>query len=109
VIPDDDDEEARAVERVRRTAARMEKRRRERSGFWRHLGHVGVLGWIFVLPLVAAMGLGHWIGRRTGSLVPPLVGAGVGLFAGGWGVWRAITRDLEGEDEERAVKEEETP
>ena len=62
-----------------------------------------------VLPLVAAMGLGHWIGRRTGSLVPPLVGAGVGLFAGGWGVWRAITRDLEGEDEERAVKEEETP
>ncbi len=91
--------EEREVDTVRRKAKRMARGRDQPPGFWRQLGSVGVLGWVFVLPIVAFMGFGHWIGRRYSSIVPALIGGAIGVASGAWGVWRAVQRDLRQEDE----------
>ena len=65
----DADDPARTDEEVRRKAARV-KRRRGRPALFRHLAHVGVLGWVFILPVIGLTWAGHLIGRWRGETWP---------------------------------------
>ena len=40
------------AEKVRGKVERLARARQQREGFWRHVAHVGSLGFVFVLPLV---------------------------------------------------------
>lgn len=82
-------------ETVRRKADRMRAARRRRPSLFRELAHVGVLGWIFVLPVVALTAVGRVAATTWDQPGLGLVGLGVGLFAGGWATYRAIRRSLE--------------
>lgn len=99
------DEDDAAVQAIRRKAERMAASRRRPPSFWRQLGHVGVLGWLFILPLVGFMALTHWLGRRHGIPWLGLVGGAIGLFAGGYGVYRAMRRSLDEEEDETAPRD----
>ncbi|MCC6903387.1 MAG: AtpZ/AtpI family protein [Polyangiaceae bacterium] len=84
----------RFVSEVRRKAARMRSARRERRSFWSQVAHVGVLGWTFVLPVVAGAFAGRWLARSAGSRVagvaPLLLGVAVGVYV----VWRQVRQSL---------------
>lgn len=98
------------VAQIRRKAERLARSRRRPPSFWRQLGNVGVLGWLFILPLVGFMGLGHWLGRRVELPWLGLAGGALGLFAGGYGVYRAMRKSLdEAESSEAESSEAESP
>ncbi|MGF1465539.1 MAG: AtpZ/AtpI family protein [Sandaracinaceae bacterium] len=82
-------EVARKAERIRRG--------RDSRGTWRHLAQVGVLGWGFILPVIACAWLGHWVAERTGTLWPAVVGVLAGLGIGGFVVWRSVRDSLDEE------------
>lgn len=75
---------------VRRKAERMARARSKDMPIWRHLIHVGVLGWVFVLPVLLGAVCSRWLvhvtERKALALLPLL--AGVAL--GGYGVWRQV-------------------
>jgi ATP synthase protein I len=85
----------------------MARSRRASQPLWRHLVHVGVLGWVFVLPVVLGAVLGrmleHWTGRRGAALAALLLGVLVGMYA----AWRELSGGLwgdpnhDGEESER--------
>lgn len=84
---------------VRGKARRMSRARRREGGFWRHLAHVGSLGFVFVLPLLAGAAVGRLVAARTehpGFAIAFLL---VGLVAGGFASWRLIAQSIEEEDE----------
>lgn len=91
------DEDDRTTEVVRRKAERIERARRSRPA-WRHLATIGVLGWMFVLPLLLFAYLGHFVTQRTGELWPAVAGVGLGLAAGAYLAWRQLRRELGAED-----------
>lgn len=86
------------TDEVARKARRMSAARRSRVTSWREFAQVGVLSWIFVLPLL----LGVWGGRalEARGLLPrgTLVGIAAGLAVGGYGVWRQLQRTLKGDE-----------
>lgn len=90
-----DDE--RTSEAVRKKADRIERARRSKP-VWRHLASVGVLGWMFVLPLLLFAYLGHFLAKSTGELWPAVAGVGVGLLVGAYLAWRQLRRDLRAGD-----------
>lgn len=81
-------------EEVRTKARRMARARRQPFRLWRSLAHAGVLGWMFVLPLVAFALLGRWAATATGIRALSLLGLLVGLVTGAAGAWRAIQRAM---------------
>lgn len=87
-------EEADARE-IREKADRLSRARRQKSGFWRHVAHVGSLGFVFVLPLVAGAALGRVVAERTGRPGLALLLLVAGLAVGAVGSWRMIRTSLE--------------
>jgi ATP synthase protein I len=72
--------------------------RRDRHARWLHegdmsvgrrLAQIGVLGWIFVVPMLAGLFLGRWLDARLESglfwTAPLLV---LGVCLGGWTAWK---------------------
>lgn len=80
---------------VRRKAERIERERRKTPMFWRDLAHVGVLGWVFILPVVTLSWLGHLAARASGTLWPAVVGVLSGVGLGAYLVYRDVRRSLE--------------
>ena len=72
--------------RVEHQAKRLEKAKRERSGWLSQTVYIGTLGLVMVLPIVAGAYLGHWLDslmrgysmRWTLSLL--LTGVVIGIF-----------------------------
>lgn len=82
------------LELVRRKAARMARARGARLPLWKHLAHVGVLGWLFILPALAMMLLGRWLGQLAGVPLLTVGGLLVGLLLGAYLVARSVRRSL---------------
>jgi ATP synthase protein I len=72
--------------------------RRDRNARWlregdmsvgRRLAQIGVLGWIFVVPMLGGLFFGRWLDARLDSglfwTVPLLV---LGVCLGGWTAWK---------------------
>ncbi|MEZ4390174.1 MAG: AtpZ/AtpI family protein [Polyangiales bacterium] len=91
-------ERARDLAEVEKKAARLAEARRRRPTLWQHLGHVGALGWVFVLPLVGGVALGRLVAHGRSDHAPVWVGLLVGLAAGGYGAWRQLRRGLNDEE-----------
>lgn len=83
---------------VKRKARRIEHDRGHRPIFWKQLAHVGVLGWIFILPVIGLAWGGHALARRMGQLWPAVAGLGAGIALGGYLVWRNLRDSLRDED-----------
>ena len=82
-------------ETVKRKAAEIQRERRKKPVFWRHLAHVGVLGWVFMLPVIALAWIGHLIAAATHQLWPAVVGVLTGVLLGGYLVWRNVRDSLD--------------
>lgn len=80
---------------VRQKARRLSRSRQQQGGFWRHVAHVGSLGFVFVLPLVAGAALGHFVAERTGRPIIAVVFLLAGLVIGAFGSWRLIQQSYE--------------
>ena len=91
---DDDSREEAYVREVRGKARRLLRARQREGGFWRHVAHVGSLGFVFALPLVAGAALGHVVAERTGRPVFGLALLLLGLLVGAFGSWRLIWQGL---------------
>lgn len=65
---------------VETDAERLQRAERERPGLLRQTFHLGTLGFVFVLPVVAATYGGHWIDERLPGY--SVRGTLSGLFAG---------------------------
>lgn len=90
---------SRDSDEVQRKADRVLRARARRDPLWRHLGHVGVLGWVLILPVLLGLLLGHLASVRLGTRVPALLGLLAGLAAGIYGAARQVRGALR-EDEE---------
>jgi hypothetical protein len=88
-----DTDEAVATE-VTRKAADISRNRGRRTSLARTLAMVGVLGWVFILPLVGLTYLGHHLGRAMGSPVPSVVGLLAGLTLGAYLLYRNVSAAL---------------
>jgi ATP synthase protein I len=96
---DDDPRESEYVRQVRGKAQRLSRARQREGGFWRHVAHVGSLGFVFVLPLVAGAALGRVVAERTGHPVFALALLLLGLLVGAFGSWRLIRQSFGGDGE----------
>lgn len=85
---------------VKRKVRRMAHARRQPQGFWQNLVHVGVLGWVFVIPLVFFTFLGRFVARVAGqpALAVGLIVVGVGV--GGYAVWHQLRPSIRDREEE---------
>lgn len=88
------------LETIRKKARRLGLARARHGSAWRHLAQVGVLGWLFILPVLLGVFLGHLVAVRTGGQAPLLVGLFGGLAIGAYVAWRQIRRSIETDDEE---------
>jgi ATP synthase protein I len=89
-----------AADAVRRKARQVQLARRRQPSLWRHLEQVGVLGWVFMLPVLLGLFLGHLVAGRVGTRAPVLVGLFGGLAVGAWAAWRQVRRALEDHSDE---------
>lgn len=83
-----------------RKAERLARARRRPSDAWSALARVAGLGWVLALPLaLGALGgrlVARWLDRPTLALV----GLGLGLAAGAYGVYRQVKLGLTPDDDE---------
>jgi hypothetical protein len=91
---DGEEREEEYVREVRGKAQRLLRAREREGGFWRHVAHVGSLGFVFALPLVGGAALGHVVAQRTGRPILALVVLLLGLLAGAFASWRLIRQSL---------------
>ena len=92
------------AEQVRRKAERIVRARRRGDSFWSQLVHVGVLGWMFVLPVIVAAFLGGIVARETG-IRPLAVGFIIaGVLVGAYVVARQLKRSVADDDESEEAK-----
>lgn len=89
------------TEEVRRKAARVQRARVKQAALWRHLAHVGALGWTLMVPLVLGLLGGQLVGRLTSSRAPILLGLLVGLVAGIAATARQVRGALQDDEEDR--------
>jgi ATP synthase protein I len=87
-------------DQVRRKAERMAQSRKHRDTAWRYLANVGVLGWMFILPVVLGAAGGHLLARWTGIRFLAVAGLLLGLGAGAYAAWRQVRRSLEDAEDE---------
>lgn len=85
---------------VRRKAERMARARRSHNSMWRYLAHVGVLGWMFILPVVLGAAGGRLLARWTGIRLLALAGLLAGLGTGAYVAWRQVRQSLEDAEDE---------
>ena len=83
------------VREVREKARRLSRARARQGGFWRHLAHVGSLGFVFDLPLMGGAVLGRYLAARTGLPGVAFLLILVGLAAGAYASWRLIQQSIE--------------
>lgn len=88
------------TDEVRRKAERMARARKSRDSMWRYLAHVGVLGWMFILPVVLGAAGGHLLARWTGIRFLAIAGLLVGLATGTYVAWRQVRHSLEDAEDE---------
>ena len=86
------------TEEVKRKAQRLERDRKRRPILWKQLAHVGVLGWVFILPVIALAWGGHALAQRMGQLWPSVIGLGSGIALGAYLVWRNLRESLRDDD-----------
>lgn len=86
--------EADSVNAVRRKVDRLRRARGQKHTLFRALAHVGVLGWLMILPLVALTALGHALDVMFATRWLALSGVLLGLVIGGYLVWRSVDREL---------------
>lgn len=89
-------------DQLRRKAARMIEARKRGQPIWRHLVHVGVLGWMFVLPIVVSAFLGGLLARATGVRSLAVGSIILGVAVGGYVVWRQVSRSMRDDEEEES-------
>ncbi len=78
------------VKEIRLHRARRDRWLREGDmSVGRRLAQIGVLGWIFVVPILAGLFFGRWLDAQfeTGIFwsAPMML---LGLFVGGWTAWK---------------------
>ena len=80
-------------ELIKETRTRRDRRNRwlreSDMSIGRRLAQIGVLGWIFVAPMLAGLYLGRWLDMRAESGIfwsAAFMVLGLGL--GGWTAWR---------------------
>ena len=88
------------TDEVRRKAERMARARKNRDSMWRYLAHVGVLGWMFILPVVLGAAGGHVLARWTGMRFLAVMGLLLGLGTGAYVAWRQVHQSLEDAQDE---------
>lgn len=81
-------------EAVRRKARRMAAGRARRESPFRHLLHVGALGWMFVLPVVAGAFAGRALATATGRAAYGVGPLAAGIAIGAYIVWRQVRQSL---------------
>lgn len=90
------------VAEVRKKAVRMAKARQDRPTLWRHLAHMGTLGWLFILPAVGLSAAGRYLSQLLELRWLAIAGVGSGIAVGSYLVFRNIQRSLlEAEEEDR--------
>lgn len=94
-----------SVNTVRRKVDRLRRARGQKHSLFRALAHVGVLGWLMILPLVGFTALGHALDVMFAMRSLALSGVLLGLVIGGYLVWRSVDRELEEPVTEVAVTE----
>lgn len=82
------------VRDVRSKADRLSRARERGGGFWRHVAHVGSLGFVFALPLVAGALAGHVLAERTGHRSLAIALLLLGLVTGALASWRLIRQGI---------------
>lgn len=87
------------VEVVRRKAERMARARRRAPLGWRHLSSVGVLGWLFIIPVVLGAFAGRLVARTWHTPGATLIGLGLGLAAGAYVAFRHVQTSLRQDDD----------
>lgn len=80
---------------VKRKAERMARARRHPHSIFKYLLHVGVLSWMFVLPVVLSAFVGRQLAQWLGVPALALALLGVGLATGVGLVWRQLRSSLE--------------
>lgn len=98
--PEERDPTAEAVE----AKARRVRKRRQRPRLFVHLAHVGVLGWVFILPVIALAWLGHFIGGEIDALWPAVAGVVCGVALGAYLTWRNVRDGLRTPPDEEAPR-----
>jgi ATP synthase protein I len=79
---------------VRRRRQRREQAKQEgERSLAQNLAWIGTLGWLIVVPMIAAMFVGRWLDHRfdTGVTLASALCVG-GLVAGCWQAWRKVQR-----------------
>jgi ATP synthase protein I len=79
-----------------RKVVRMRKARQRRGSFWGGLAVVGSVGWMVALPTVGGAFLGRYLDDRFETNIQFTLGLLLlGLFIGGYGVWRLFVREAQ--------------
>ena len=83
------------VREVKGKARRLARAREKRGGFWRHLAHVGSLGFVLVLPVLGGAVLGRVVALRTDrpgiALAMLIVGLVIGACASGLMIKKSLS------------------
>lgn len=87
---------------LREKAHRVRTKRGKPATIFAHLAHVGVLGWVFILPVIGLTYAGHLAGRATGERWPAVAGLLAGVALGAYLTWRNVRDGLRGSDGEEA-------
>lgn len=88
-----------AREDLDRKIAQLQRSRASERSLWRTAIHAGTLGWMLVLPAVLGGIGGHYLGKQMTSTWPAVAGVVIGLSVGIYGVWRAVKRSLDEEED----------
>lgn len=79
---------------IEKKADDLAKKRDRKPPILRHLAHVGVLGWIFILPVVLLAWLGHEVSLVLNATWPAVFALLLGVAIGAYGVWRNVSESL---------------
>ncbi len=87
------------AEAVRQRAERMKRARQRPAASWRSLAQVGVLGFVFILPLLLTTAAGRWLERQYQVPFGALGGVALGLAIGSYLAWREVRRSSSEKEE----------
>lgn len=84
------------VEQVRLRSARHARWLREGTpALARHLGQIGVLGWLIVMPTLVGLFAGRWIDRHLNTgLTFAAALLVLGLAFGSWSAWKWVHAEM---------------